>query len=203
MTKSRGQFLNIRIRNKKNCIDKIREATNQNQILEARLVKLQKQAANIDSESERKILISQAAAVKEEIDQNPVPASPIFIVDDITTEKLGALMAENNETMALLSAEGGIFKLVNGLYNDRDGNFDLYLKAHAGDPYSCHRIGRESITMNNPRLTMGLAVQPDVLDEIGKNQHFRGRGCFDGSYFLFVKVKRDLDSGNLKRCNCL
>jgi hypothetical protein len=165
----------------------IREAANRNQILEARLVKLQKQAANIDSESERKILISQAAAVKEEIDQNPVPASPVFIVDDITTEKLGALMAENNETMALLSAEGGIFKLVNGLYNERDGNFDLYLKAHAGDPYSCHRIGRKSITMNNPRLTMGLAVQPDVLDEIGKNQHFRGRGLL--ARFLFSLCK--------------
>jgi hypothetical protein len=165
----------------------IREAANRNQILEARLAKLQKQAANTDNEIERKNFINQANALTEEIDKNPVPVSPVFIVDDITTEKLGALMAENNETMALLSAEGGIFKLVNGLYNERDGNFDLYLKAHAGDPYSCHRIGRESINMANPQLTMGLAVQPDVLDEIGKNQHFRGRGLI--ARFLFSLCK--------------
>jgi hypothetical protein len=116
-----------------------------------------------------------------------VPISPTFICDDITTEKLGPLMAENNERMAILSAEGGIFKLISGLYNDKEGNFDLYLKAHAGDPWSNHRVGRESQFMRKPSLTMGLAIQPDVLDEIGTNRHFRGRGLI--ARFLFSICK--------------
>lgn len=163
--------------------DQIREALNRRKVLEARLTKLQKQAANANDVIDRNNLIQQAADVAEEIDKNPVPVSPVYLVDDITTEKLGALMAENKETMAIMSAEGGIFKLMNGLYSERDGNFDLYLKAHSGDSFSCHRLGRESITMDNPRLTIGLAIQPDVLDEIGRNQHFRGRGL--PARFLF------------------
>jgi hypothetical protein len=163
--------------------DKIREALNHRKVLEARLTKLQKKAANTNEVIDRNNLIKEAAAVAEEIDKNPIPVSPVYIVDDITTEKLGVLMAENKETMAIMSAEGGIFKLMNGLYSERDGNFDLYLKAHSGDSFACHRLGRDSITMDNPRLTIGLAIQPDVLDEIGRNQHFRGRGL--PARFLF------------------
>ena len=163
--------------------DKIREALNRRKVLEVRLTKLQKQAAGTNDVIDRNNLIQQAAVVAEEIDKNLVPVSPVYLVDDITTEKLGVLMAENKETMTIMSAEGGIFKLMNGLYSERDGNFDLYLKAHSGDSFSCHRLGRESITMENPRLTIGLAIRPDVLDEMGRNQHFRGRGL--PARFLF------------------
>lgn len=163
--------------------DRIREATNRFKILEARLSRLQKQAAGTDDTIQRRALISEANQISAEMLLHPVPTPPVFLCDDITTEKLGMLMSENGERMAIISAEGGIFKLMAGMYNDRDGNFDLYLKAHAGDPWSSHRIGRESLSMRNPSLTMGLAIQPDVLDEIGRNRHFRGRGLV--ARFLF------------------
>ncbi len=74
-----------------------------------------------------------------------------------------------------------------GRYNDKGGNFDLYLKAHSGDPWSSHRVGRESKAMQSPSLSMCLAVQPDVIVEIGKNGQFRGRGLL--ARFLFQKGK--------------
>lgn len=156
--------------------DVIRKAATQYKILETRLIKVQKQAANNDNTNQRMELINEADNISREMSNNPIPSTPYYICDDITNEALGKLMAQNKERMALMSAEGGIFKIMAGLYSERDGNFDLYLKAHSGDPWSNHRVGRDSQTMMSPALTMGLAIQPDVLEELGKNRQFRGRG---------------------------
>lgn len=121
----------------------------------------------------------------KEIDENPIPVAPTFIVDDITTEKLGICMEENDDRMGVFSAEGGPFANMAGKYNNKDGNFDLHLKAHPGDPWSCHRVGREPRTMQAPSLTMCTTVQTQVVEEIGKNAQFSGRGLV--ARFLFVK----------------
>jgi hypothetical protein len=114
--------------------------------------------------------------------------TPIFIVDDITTEALFKVMTENNERMSVISAEGGIFQIMAGKYSTRGySNFDLYLKAHAGDPCSSHRVGRNAQFMESPSLTMCLAVQHDVINEIGCNPQFRGRGLT--GRFLFNRCK--------------
>ncbi len=85
-------------------------------------------------------------------------------------------MADNKERLSIISAEGGIFGTMAGRYSDKTGNIDIYLKGHAGDPWSCHRVGRNSKTMESPTLTMCLAIQPDVIREIGRNRQFKGRG---------------------------
>ncbi len=102
---------------------------------------------------------------------------PVYVVDDITTEALGKVMAENDERMSVISSEGGIFGIMAGKYNENGGtNFEMYLKGHAGDPWSTHRISRGAQSMDSPSLTMCLAVQPDVIREIGNNKRFKGRG---------------------------
>lgn len=154
----------------------IRQTENKRRILEKRLDKLQKQAAGKDDPRERELIISQCNDALTEMEASPVPKKPVFSVDDVTPEALGQLMADNGERMAILSAEGGIFKIISGLYTSGQSNIDLFLKAHAGDYWSNNRIGRESKMMENPSLTLGLAVQPDVIEEIGKNSEFRERG---------------------------
>jgi len=145
--------------------------------LEKRLETLQKKAANQDDSTERDLIIrGDCHDVLKEIDANPVIRKPVYLVDDITPEALGQLMADNQERAAILSAEGGIFRIIAGLYHNGQANFDLFLKGHAGDYWSNNRIGRESKTMEAPALSLGLSVQPDVIDEIGKNSEFRGRG---------------------------
>lgn len=172
-------------------LDEIREAMNAHKIREGRLAKLQKQASHAESPIERKTLEIEASVIAKEIQDNPVPKRPFYILDDVTAEALEIHMAENNERMAIFSTEGGIFQNMAGRYNDkRTCNIDIYLKAHAGDPCSTHRVGRGPQTMLAPALTMGLAVQPDVIKEIGTNQHFRGRGLL--ARFLYSYCKKQV-----------
>ena len=154
----------------------IREAENKWRVLEKRLEKLQKKAADQDNPLERNKIIQDCNSVMLEMGSNSVPRRPVYLVDDITPEALGQLMADNQERAAILSAEGGIFKIIAGLYHNGQSNFDLFLKAHTGEDWSNNRIGREAKTMEAPALTLGLAVQPNVIEEIGKNPEFRDRG---------------------------
>ena len=96
-------------------------------------------------------------------------------VDDVTTEKLASVLAENNGTAAVVSAEGGIFDMLAGIYT-KNVNIDVFLKAHSGDDIRVDRIGRSSESIFNPALTVLLAVQPSVLSGMMSNGVFRGRG---------------------------
>lgn len=96
-------------------------------------------------------------------------------VDDVTTEKLTSVLAENNGTAAVVSAEGGIFDMLAGIYT-KNVNIDVFLKAHSGDDIRVDRIGRSSESIAHPALTVLLAVQPSVLSGMMSNGVFRGRG---------------------------
>jgi len=162
----------------------IREAENRKRVLEKCLEKMEKEAANTDDRIERERVICDCNELREEIEKNPVPLKPVFLLDDVTPERLGGIMADNDERAAILSAEGGFFKLIGGLYNKGQSNLDLILKSHTGDPWASDRVGKESKSMSAPALTLGLAVQPDVLEEIGRNSEFRGRGL--SARFLYA-----------------
>ena len=96
-------------------------------------------------------------------------------VDDVTTEKLTSVLSENGGTAAILSAEGGIFDMLSGIYT-KNVNIDVFLKGHSGDSIRVDRIGRNSESIMNPALTVLLAVQPNVLSGMMTNGTFRGRG---------------------------
>jgi hypothetical protein len=158
--------------------DEIARAGNTYKIKTERLAHLQKQAARAEKEGDRNIMMQQAEVLASDIEQNPVPHSPEYVLDDVTPEKLIDVMASNNECGSIHSAEGGIFGLMDGRYTGKKGgpNIDIYLKAHAGDPASTHRIGRQGVTLANPALSMNLMVQPEILYQIGDNRGFRNRG---------------------------
>ena len=96
-------------------------------------------------------------------------------VDDVTTEKLTSVLSENGGTAAILSAEGGIFDMLSGIYT-KNVNIDVFLKGHSGDTIRVDRIGRNSESIMHPALTVLLAVQPNVLSGMMSNGTFRGRG---------------------------
>jgi len=98
-----------------------------------------------------------------------------LIVDDVTTEKLTSVMSDNGGRMALISSEGGIFDTISGMYS-KSVNIDVFLKAYSGDVIKVDRIGRDSLSIMNPTLTILLMVQPSVIAEVMKNKIFRGRG---------------------------
>jgi hypothetical protein len=106
-----------------------------------------------------------------------VPAMPRLLVDDATPEALASLLAEQGGRIALLSPEGDVFDMMAGRYAQGGGpNLGVYLKGHAGDTLRVDRKGRPPEHVDRPALTVGLAVQPEVLRQIADRPGFRGRG---------------------------
>ena len=114
-----------------------------------------------------------------------VPTLPRLFADDVTPEALGTLLADHGGRMAVLSAEGGIFDIFAGRYSTTP-NLDPLLKGHSGDTIRVDRKGRRAEFVRSPALTMVLAVQPEVLQTIGGNRTFRGRGLL--ARFLYALV---------------
>ena len=86
-----------------------------------------------------------------------VPVHPMkLIVSDATPEALVKEMSVNDEHMAVMSDEGGIFDILMGAYSKGDPNIKILLDAYDGSPYSVSRISRDDIILNAPLLTMGL-----------------------------------------------
>jgi replicative DNA helicase len=105
-----------------------------------------------------------------------VPPVPRWLADDATPEALAGLLATHGR-IALLSPEGDVFDQMAGRYNPTTGpNLGVYLKGHAGDLLKVDRRGRPPEYVERPCLTIGLAVQPEVLRGLAGRPGFQGRG---------------------------
>ncbi|WP_077192463.1 DUF3987 domain-containing protein [Streptomyces lydicus] len=123
---------------------------------------------------ERDGLTAEAIALSQAADSLDIPAKPRLLADDSTPETVTTLMSEQGGRLSVMSAEGGIFDIIAGRYSGTP-NMEVFLKGHAGDWLRVDRRTREE-NIDEPALTMGLAVQPDVLADIGHNRGFDGRG---------------------------
>lgn len=111
--------------------------------------------------------------------------TPQLSCGDATQEALAKLLARHGECMALLDSEGiGPFANMLGRYTDGTAAIDLYLRAHAGDQYRRDRASGETLVLRRPALTMALAIQPDVLRQLGERHEMRGLGLL--ARILFV-----------------
>jgi replicative DNA helicase len=129
--------------------------------------------APIDQQEERQ---AEAIARAAEAANLIVPPIPRWLVDDATPEALAGLLATYGR-IALLSPEGDVFDQMAGRYNQAVGpNLGVYLKGHAGDLLKVDRRGRPPEYVERPCLTIGLAVQPEVLRGLAGRPGFRGRG---------------------------
>jgi replicative DNA helicase len=129
--------------------------------------------APIDQQEERQ---GEAIARAAEAANLIVPPVPRWLVDDATPEALAGLLATYGR-IALLSPEGDVFDQMAGRYNQQVGpNLGVYLKGHAGDLLKVDRRGRPPEYVERPCLTIGLTVQPEVLQGLASRPGFRGRG---------------------------
>ena len=162
------------------------------QIIESQMKKavLEKERRMLeDKVSKGKADASELADKAKEISafQETLPLK--LFVDDVTAEKLASVLAENRSKAAIVSAEGGIFDILSGIYT-KNVNIDVFLKGHSGDTIRVDRIGRASESIVHPTLTMLLAVQPGVLNGMMSNDTFRGRGLT--ARFLYAMPKSSL-----------
>lgn len=120
-------------------------------------------------------LIADATAAAMAVEAITVPPLPRLIADDITSEQAASLIAEQGGRLAVLSPEGGIFATLAGRYSGAP-NLEVFLKGHAGDMLRVDRRSRPAEHVDRPALTLGLAVQPEVLRDIAQMPGFRGKG---------------------------
>lgn len=128
----------------------------------------------------------------------PEIVAPKLWVDDVNVERLQGLMELNGERISIISAEGGVFEVLAGLYSGGKSNVNIVLQGHAGEPVRVERQGR-SVTMLKPALTFGLMVQPSIIADLaaGNKARFRGNGLL--ARFLFCIPKSTVGSRDVTR----
>lgn len=146
------------------------------------------------TEEERKEALKEIKRLEKSMPDEIV--IPHLWTDDVTMERLQNLMVENRERIAILSDEGGVFEIIAGLYSGGKSNINIILQSHAGSPVRVQRQGR-TVKMDKPALTIGLAVQPEIITDLayGNKAGFRGKGLLARFLYCIPKStvgKRDI-----------
>jgi len=139
-------------------------------ILEAEIGKLRKEAGNAEGAGERGEIKAKLEAKKAALaDVEAQLHAPALTCEDITTEKLAALLAANGETLASISPDAGaIVNNLLGRYSSLDRTDEsVYLKAFSGDFLRVDRQkNAEPILLKSPCLAALWLTQPDKLETL-------------------------------------
>jgi hypothetical protein len=162
----------------------IAAAATRKTILEQQLRHAEARAAKArPGTAEAQAALAEAEALACELSELAVPARPRLLVDDVTPEALGKLLAEHGGRLAVFADEGDLFDLMRGRYGNGP-NFGVYLRAHVGSAIRVDRVGRPPVQVPRPALTVGITVQPAVLRGLQHDPHLRGRGLL--ARFLYA-----------------
>ncbi len=96
----------------------------------------------------------------------------------------------------MLDAESPLLDNLAGRYNDGQANLHLACQAYSGEEVRIDRRGRAPEHLRRPLLTLGLAVQPHVLEALAGNSTMREQGFLARLAFLLPETKlghRELD----------
>ncbi len=121
-------------------------------------------------------LFMAAAAAAAEINVPPAPI--IFTSGDLTPETIPGLLEDAPYTrMAILSDEGGILQM-SKRYGRKDvgANLDALLHGHSGGDIKVHRVGRPPEIVYGAAITVGIFIQPVLLDAMLGDDELAGRG---------------------------
>lgn len=131
-------------------------------------------------QEELKKLVQQRAQLEKPI-YRPCPW-----VTNPTPEGLHVLASETGGRVAILSDEGGIVGTIAGRYGSGGGaDLDPLLSGHVGGPLRTPRAGSARKDIDAMHLTIGLAVQPSVLDELCQVKGVEERGLL--GRFLYAR----------------
>ena len=157
------------------------------QIATDRLKDLEKRAAT-GPVADRDSAAAEAAECRQELARLPEAHDPRLVVSDFTNEELVKIMARNEGRIGVVSAEGDLFPKLFGLYRGNQPDYDVILKAHAGDPIRVDRVKRSTLYIERSSLSICIAMQDAYLEELAAQRMAGERGLF--ARFLWV-VTRD------------
>jgi hypothetical protein len=158
---------------------------------------LKRDAASSAQEKVQKMLAVQRAAEHVAALAEAVPAQPTVVVGDVTPEALVAKLAEQRGRLGLFSAEGGVFDSMSGRYVANKGRngpasagLDVWLQAYSGERIRVDRKGDEKpLIVARACLTIGVAVQPAVLEGLVRVSGLKSRGLL-GRFLMALPPSR-------------
>jgi len=117
------------------------------------------------------------------------PANVQFVVEDATQEALGeALKANQDKGLILVSPEGGqVWKNFDGAHTRGETSASVALAAYDGERGKFSRIGRGNGAVENPKLSMAIAVQPVGLYSLKNLDQLRDQGLFARMNFVLIE----------------
>lgn len=145
----------------------IEKNKSEKKILESRRKSLENEI--IKSDGSNSVLEDELSDVITKLANFNKPViQPTLILSDTTNEAMALCMANNNGQLCILDHEGIFFNNISGRYKGKGEmpSNDLILKAYSGDCYSDHRLTRESVHIDKPVLSIGLCVQPTVIEHL-------------------------------------
>ncbi len=151
----------------------ISAALTRKKIAEARASEAQENASHGDPSREAE---DEAVARSREADEIEIPAAPRILLADATPEAVASQLADQDGRIAMFCAEATPFALLGRYTRDGSPNLETFLKAHAGDTIRVDRRNRPPEIIENPALTLGVAAQPEVLEDLGRIPELHGRG---------------------------
>ena len=161
----------------------IREAKSRHRTIEKMIEYKRNKAAKQDTIQDAEELQREISELEEQLPQ--IPVVPRLLADNTTPEALAVLMRDMGGCIASITAEGGIFDILAGLYSNGTPNIDLFLKAHSGDSFRVDRRNSLPVILDTPRLSVGMSPQPITLAQRSASKIFRGRGL-DGRFLYFL-----------------
>jgi hypothetical protein len=151
-------------------IPEIEDAEQLLKIAQARLDDAEKAAIKAKPDV-RELRMDEAKLAKREIrEMGPVPALPRLLFGDITPAAMPVKAAQQGGRMGVIHSEGTLIKQMGGLYNSGASDTGFALDAYDGKAMPVDRVGRDSIEMETAHLTIGLLVQPIILEQLGRKK---------------------------------
>lgn len=151
-------------------------------VIQGQIAKLERDAVkNGVSSVQHELEIAQAEEMALKI-----PAEMKLWTSSPTPEAVHGLLSQHDGRMAVFADEGGIFGVLAGRYAGRSGGADLdpFLAGYVGSPLRASRVTAERKDVDHAYLTMGFAVQPSILSDIGAIPGAEERGLV--GRFLFA-----------------
>jgi len=138
-------------------------------MLESRIAHLKKEVGRAENAIERESIRGELEKATADLLKAKTDCiAPALLCEDVTTERLAVLLANNREQLASLSPDAGaIISNLLGRYNKLDRTDEgIYLKAFSGDYARVDRQGREPVTLQRPCLAALWLVQPDKVETL-------------------------------------
>lgn len=142
----------------------------------AKMTRAEKDAAKDNADAVAASDQAQRFAVELAVLNAAAPRAPSLVASDATPQAVGLILARNNERALIASPEGAIVEVMLGRYADGKPELDMFLAAQAGDAIEIERVGRDSVRLSRPALSLALAVQPEAVRGLYASRAAAGKG---------------------------